>query len=223
MKGLNYIWVFACMLVVPTTRASAQQHLSPNDTIRLGVINQNGADYPMIFLPEFTRTGDFIDQEERNRIKRLRNNIYYVYPYAITAAAILKDVNANLEKMGSRKERKHYLKGIDRQLDASFKQPLKNMSIEQGHVLIKLINRQTGQNCYSIIKELKGGFSAVLWQSVGVLFNNNLRHDYDPEGKDKEIEGIVKEMEASAHYRYQLYQQQELMKKVNKSVSVSSK
>jgi hypothetical protein len=219
MKIVYPIGLVIMFLLTTTVRVDAQE-LSANDTIRLGVITENGSDYPMIFLPEFTRVAAFIDAAERTRINRLRNNVYVVYPYAITAAAILKDVNANLEKLERRKERKQYLKGIDRQLDVSFKQPLKNLSVDQGHVLIKLINRQTGQNCYSIIRELKGGFSAVLWQSVGVLFNNNLRHDYDPEGKDKEIEGIVRDMEASAHYRYQLYQQQELMKKVSHPVSV---
>ena len=75
---------------------------------------------------------------------------------------------------------------------------------------------KTGQNCYSIIKELKGGFSAVLWQSVGVFFNNNLNRDYDTEGDDKEIEAIVRELEASNAYRYQMYQQQALLQKVKK-------
>jgi uncharacterized protein DUF4294 len=83
-------------------------------------------------------------------------------------------------------------------------------------VLIKLIDRQTGQNCYSIIKELKGGFSAMVWQSVGVFFNNNLTRDYDPEGDDKEMEGFIKDLEASNVYRYQLYQQDQMLKKIAK-------
>jgi hypothetical protein len=104
-------------------------------------------------------------------------------------------------------------------LDATFKEPLKNLSVDQGHVLVKLINRQTGRNCYSIIRELKGGLNAVLWQSVGVLFNNNLRHEYDPEGKDKELESLVQVLEGSSNYRYQLYLQQEMMKKIPRTVS----
>lgn len=212
MKATILIGILVAVLAASMS-ASAQSH-SPNDTIRLGSITENGHDYPMIFMPEFTKLGAFISMEERTRINRLRNNIYVVYPYAITAASILKNVNAKLESLPDRKSRKHYLKDVDRQLDAAFKTPLKNMSIDQGHVLIKLINRQAGQDCYSIIKELKGGFSAVVWQSVGIMFNNNLRRDYDPSGKDQEIEKIVREMEASAYYRHQLYQQEELMKKI---------
>lgn len=187
-----------------------------NDTIRLGVVVENGLQYPMVFLPEYVKGTAVMTVEERKKRDKLRNDVYIVYPYAITAAAVFKDINTNLELAERRRDRKRYLKSIDKQLDHTFKTPLKNLSIDQGHVLIKLINRQTGQNCYSIIKELKGGFSAMLWQSVGIFFNNNLKRDYDPAGDDREIEKIVADLEASTNYRYQLYQQQALMKKIAK-------
>jgi len=190
---------------------------SPNDTIRLGAIADGGHIYPMILLPEFNVAGALVSAEERNRRNKLRSDVYEVYPYALAAAAVFKEINTNLNKIDERKDRKRYLKTMDKQLDQTFKAPLKNLSIDQGHVLIKLVNRQTGQNCYSIIKELKGGFSAVVWQSVGVFFNNNLNHDYDPNGDDKEIEAIVRELEASNAYRYQIYQQEALLRKVKKS------
>jgi hypothetical protein len=187
---------------------------SANDTIRLGVIVENGVNVPVIFLPEHIKSAPWLNDVAKKERQRLRNNVYKVYPYALTAAAVFKDVNTNLENLPDRRARKKYLKEIDKKLDNTFTEPLKNLSIDQGHVLIKLINRQTGQNCYSIIRELKNGLSAFMWQSVGILFKNNLRHNYDPEGDDSEIETIVKDLEASAHYRYQLYMQEELMKKI---------
>ncbi len=213
-KRMSLIWSMFILLLFTSITAGAQN--SVNDTIRAGAISENGRIYAMVLLPEFERTGEHIDADERLRRDKLRNDIYVVYPYAITAAAIFKDVNDNLEKSDSRHDRKKYLKSIDKTLDKTFKEPLKNLSIDQGHVLIKLINRQTGQNCYSIIKELKGGFSAMLWQSAGVLFNNNLVKEYDPEGKDREVETFVKDLEASNAYRYQLYQQEALLKKIKK-------
>jgi hypothetical protein len=185
-----------------------------NDTIRLGAVFEGGKNYPMIFLPEFDISGQFINAADRLRRDKLRNDIYTVYPYAIAAAAVFKDLNAKLETMEGRRDRKRYIKEVDHKLDRIFKQPLKNLSINQGHVLIKLIDRQTGQNCYSIIREMKGGLSAVVWQSVGVLFNNNLRHDYDPEGDDAEMESMVRVLEASNNYRYQLYMQDVLLKQI---------
>jgi len=190
-----------------------------NDTIRLGAIVENGQTYPMAFLPEFTRTAFYINEEARVRRNRLRRDIYIVYPYALAAATILKDVHGTLDTLDSRRDRKRYLRETDRKLDVAFKQPLKNLTVDQGHVLVKLINRQAGQNCYSIIRELRGGFNAVLWQSVGVMFNNNLRKEYDPSGNDAEIEDIVQVLEGSANYRYHLYMQNELMKTIPQTAS----
>lgn len=199
------------------TFCSAQ--VGVNDTIRLGAVVENGATYPMAFLPEYTKTALYLDNDARLRRDRLRRDIYIVYPYALTAATILGDVHKILDTLESRRERKRYLRETDRKLDVAFKKPLKNLTVDQGHVLVKLINRQTGQNCYSIIRELRGGFNAVVWQSVGVMFNNNLRREYDPEGDDAEIEGIVQVLESSANYRYHLYMQQELMRTIPQTAS----
>jgi len=208
-----FIWSFSLIILFPGEKAIAQ---SGFDTIRVGAVTYNGVFTPMILLPEFDVVAKMIDQQEKDRINKLRNEVYVTYPYALAAASILKDVNTNLDRLPDRRSRKKYIKDVNRQLDQTFKEPLKNMSIDQGHILIKLIDRQTGENCYDIIKELKGGLSAMVWQSVGVFFNNNLAHDYDAEGKDQEVEKIVKELEASNAYRYQLYQQEALLKKVTK-------
>lgn len=213
-KGYIYGALFCLSLLLCAGRSLAQPpQRGLNDTIRLGGIVMNGQVYPMVFLDEFTRTAKMRNDEDRKRLALLRSRVYAVYPYALAAAAIFKRVNEERDKLDSRRDRKRYLKEVDRQLDAAFKQPLKNMSIEQGHVLIALINRQTGTNCYHVIKDLKGNLSAVMWQGVGVFFNNNLNRDYDPEGRDKELEMVVRELEQSTAYSYQLYLQQELMKK----------
>ncbi len=209
-RGLGLLFI----LLLFVTRAAAQ--LSANDTIRLGATTENGITYPMVFLPEVETAGLSIDGKGRIRRDKLRNDIFVVYPYALAAAAVFKDINDNLENLDRRRDRRQYLKSIDRNLDVTFKEPLKNLSIDQGHVLIKLINRQTGKNCFSIIRELKGGFTAVMWQSVGIFFNNNLNRDYDPENDDREIEGFVRDLEASNAYRYQLSRQDELLKKIKK-------
>jgi len=195
-------------------RLSAQY--SENDTIRLGALTEKGHVYPVVLLPEFEIKGAIMDPDERKRRDKLRHDIYVVYPYALTAAAVFRDVNKSLDSLDGRRSRKAYLKSIDKKLDGIFKEPLKNLTIDQGHILIKLIDRQTGENCFSIIRELKGGFSAIMWQSVGVFFKNNLKHEYDPEDGDREIECIVRELEASNLYRYQLYQQEALLKKIKK-------
>lgn len=214
MRVLGHIFVLLYLSIIGISVSYAQS--SPNDTIRLGVINMKGVDYPMVFLNEYTITEKYLDANEKERLMKLRNDVYVVYPYALAASVVFKDINRHLEELPDRHSRKAYLKSIDKQLDRTFKEPLKNLSIDQGHVLIKLIDRQTGENCYEIIKELKGPFAAIAWQSVGIFFKNNLRREYDPEDRDKDIERITTDLETSYYYRFQLQQQQDLMKKIGK-------
>jgi hypothetical protein len=127
---------------------------------------------------------------------RLRYNVYKVYPYANTAAYLLRDVHEKLAKLPDQKSRKKYIKNIEKELNKRFKGELQEFTISQGIVLVKLINRQTGRSCFDIIQEVKGGFNAVVWQGVALVFSNNLKREYEPNGKDQEIEGIVQEIEA---------------------------
>lgn len=139
-------------------------------------------------------------RKQRERWTRLRNAVYVTYPYAKSAARILKDVNSHLATLENKKERKAYLATKEKELKAEFGDKLENLSIYQGKVLMKLIDRETGENCYEIIKELKGGFNARLWQTVAFFFGGNLKSEYDKE-EDRDIETIVQEIEMYRYYR----------------------
>lgn len=129
---------------------------------------------------------------------RLKYNVYKVYPYANTAAYLLRDVHAKLDALPSKDARKKYLKNLEKDLNKRFKGELQEFTISQGIVLVKLINRQTGRNCFDIISEVKGSFNAVVWQGIALVFGNNLRREYEPEGRDRDVEQIVRELEANA-------------------------
>ena len=139
-------------------------------------------------------------RKQRERWTRLRNAVYVTYPYAKSAARILKDVNGHLASLDNKKARKAYLATKEKELKAEFGDKLENLSIYQGKVLMKLIDRETGENCYEIIKELKGGFNARLWQTVAFFFGGNLKSEYDTE-EDHDIEEIVQEIEMYRYYR----------------------
>lgn len=128
---------------------------------------------------------------------RLRNAVYVTYPYARIAGATINDINKNLEKVSNKKERKAYIKGREKELRKQFEEPLTNLSVYQGKVLMKLINRQTGNNCYEIIKEYKGGLNARLYQTVAWFVGGNLKQDWDlaKNKMDRQIESIVKEID----------------------------
>lgn len=207
----------ACILFVISSLFHSGVSLAQaggNDTIMLGGIVVGVDTFAMVFLPEVEKTGKLPRHFARQRAKydRLKYNVTKVYPYAIAAAEILKDVDENLEKIGDdKKKRRQYLNTVESKLNKRFKGELENLTITQGQILVKLINRQTGKNCYHIIRELKGGFSAVIWQSVAILFSNSLKREYDPYDRDKDVEAIVAELEANYYYQYKYQRQQALM------------
>ncbi len=209
MKAAGFILV---LMLCCSGRCRAQ--LPPhgvNDTIRLGGIIIGKDTLPVVFLAE-QEVRDRLPRRlarQREQWDRLKYNVHKVYPYAVTAAEVLKDVDVNLDRFGDdRSARKAYLKGIERELNKRWKGELSNLSITQGQVLVKLIDRQTGKNCFSIIKEMKGGLTATIWQGVGLLFSNNLKREYDAYGADKDIENIVRDLETGNYYRYRAAIQQ---------------
>ncbi|MEO6233132.1 MAG: DUF4294 domain-containing protein [Ferruginibacter sp.] len=131
---------------------------------------------------------------ERAKWTRLRNAIYVTFPYAKRAGRVMNDVNAHLLAISSKEERKKYIKTREKELKKEFTDPLTNLSIYQGKVLMKLINRETGNNCYEIIKEYKGSFTARFYQTVAFFFTTNLKQPYDSQGEDQEMEKIVLEV-----------------------------
>ena len=138
----------------------------------------------------------------KNRLRewtRLRNAVYVTYPYARKAGIILNDINAKLVNIKQPEQRKAYIKSREKELKKEFTDPLTNLSVYQGKVLMKLINRQTGNNCYEIIKEYRGGLTARLYQTVAFFFNSSLKQPYDAQGEDQQIELIVKEVERIYH------------------------
>lgn len=127
---------------------------------------------------------------------RLRNAVYVTYPYAKIAGATINDINANLKNITSKKERKAYIKSREKELKKEFGDPLSNLSVYQGKVLMKLINRQTGNNCYEILKEYKGGVNARLYQTIAFFVGGNLKQDWDLSDKtDRQIENFVVEID----------------------------
>ena len=140
----------------------------------------------------------FTDNKEAMKYYILRHRVKVVYPYAILAAATFRQCEATLQTMNSESERKEYLKKMDAQLKDQYKEDLKKLSPEEGLILMKLINRETGTTTYDMVKELRGSLSAFMWQSVARVFGGNMKETYDPDGDDKEIENIVQLIETGA-------------------------
>lgn len=177
-------------------KKAAPVQLGKGDTIVTGVILYEGDSIPYRVLADIYVWGGTPAQYARMMEKwnRLRNAVYVTYPYAVAAGRVINDINAHLAFMSDEKERKAYIKSREKDLRAQFSNQLEQMSIYQGKILMKLINRQTGNNCYEIIREYKGGFNARVYQTVAFFFGSSLKQPYDAAGEDQAIESVVQEI-----------------------------
>lgn len=129
------------------------------------------------------------------RYRRMIHNVKKAYPYAVIANDRLKALDDELSKMKSKKEQKAYMNDAEKEIMQEFEDELKKLTISQGIILVKLIDREIGQTSYEVIKDIRGGFTAFFWQGIARLFGNNLKMQYDPDGDDKVIEDIIMAME----------------------------
>jgi Domain of unknown function (DUF4294) len=177
-----------------------------NDTIKtFGWITPQGDTIAMSYLPmvevEAKRFLTNYEKQQRAEWTRLRNAVYVTFPYAKAASKIMNEINAQLVNVTDKSKRRAIIKSREKDLRRDFTSKLTNLSVYQGKVLMKLINRETGNNCYEIIKEYKGLFTVALYQTVALIFGSNLRQDYNPKEKDAAIEIIVKEVEKMYGYK----------------------
>ena len=132
------------------------------------------------------------------RYDRLVYNVKKVYPYAKLAGQKLKIYKAILDTIPTEKARKSFIKKAEKELEDQFGDEIKDLSFSQGKILIKLVYRETGNSTFDIVKELRGGFSAFIWQTLARIFGYDLKTNYDPEGSDQAIEQIVIMINAGA-------------------------
>lgn len=131
---------------------------------------------------------------------RLKNAVYVTYPYAKAAGSVINQINQELVGVTNKRKRKKIIKSHEKELKEKFSSKLRNLSVYQGKVLMKLINRETGNSCYEIIDEYKGDFSAVVYQGVARIFGSSLKQDYDGARDDRSIEILARQ--AGAYYGY---------------------
>jgi hypothetical protein len=196
--------LFVALLLTSISSVSAQEsRYGVNDTIITQAIVYNGDTIELKTLENvavYVRLNE-AQISDKAKYNRLRNAVYVTYPYARRAGIIMNDINANLVNIASKKNRKKYIHSREKELKKEFTTPLTNLSIYQGKVLMKLINRETGNNCYEIIKEYKGSVNARLYQTVAFFFNSNLKQAYDAQNDDQLVEKFVKEVQRMHGYQ----------------------
>lgn len=181
-----------------TTPKALTGGVLPSNGITVKAVIYNGDTIPYAVLPVTTCYVPrvFKNQKEAAKWDRLKFNVKKVYPYAILASAKLKEYDKLLANIPNENDRKKYMKLAEKQLKDEFGAQLKDLTMTQGRILIKLVDRETGKTTYNIVKEMRGTFSAFMWQSVAVVFNSSLKDEYDGKGEDKAIEDAIKLIES---------------------------
>ena len=196
MKFIGFLLLFCCIMgtVSAQTDTPAPVNLGKNDTIRTGMTDLDGELVPWILAPEvkIVDTRIFASEADRMNYLRLRYNVFKVLPYARFAGERYRQLQRDLALTGDKHKQKELVKACETEIKTLFNKEIKNLTISQGEVLIKLINRETGTTSYTMVKELKGGFKAFMFQSVASIFGHNLKETYDPE-EQKDIEAILKQ------------------------------
>ncbi len=134
----------------------------------------------------------FKTNEEWLEYYRTRARILKVLPYVKVAKGLYVELREN-EDTSSRRVYRHYRKDMEKEMRVKFEAELKDLTISEGKTLFKLINRETGNNSYRIIKELKGSFMAWFYQTIARRWGYDLKENYNPKN-EKMIELIIKEL-----------------------------
>jgi hypothetical protein len=198
------IFVFLIFSVAAAGQVDSSRQ--ENDTLPgrfylLQKVKRDGEVLPEVQIKEVTILGHQRGSEARRmmsayrKYERLVYNLKKAYPYAIITRMRLDEVNQDLMMITDEKERRKYLRGVEDAVFGEYEDDMRNLTITQGRLLIKLIDRETQNTSYELIKQYRGFLSAAFWQGIARIFGTNLKDEYDPYGEDILIELIIKDIE----------------------------
>ena len=123
---------------------------------------------------------------------RLVHNFSKAYPYALVAKKLVVEADSTIAADNlKRGKREKYINSVQSELFSVFESQLRGLTVSQGALLMKLIDREVGKSSYKIIKDYKSGITAGFWQGIAKMFGSDLKKPYDPEGEDEATEELV--------------------------------
>ena len=168
--------VFGFSLVAQTHQAKVRYDSIMDATIL------SGDSIPHLELDEIAimPPPQFNSRREARKYWRLVHNLKRVLPYARVVNSTIAEMEVKLAKVGTDKERRKFIKSVEDSLWTEYEPELRKMTISQGKLLFKLVDKESSQTTYHWIEHYKGDFSAFFWQGVARIFGTNLKSGYDP-------------------------------------------
>ena len=195
--------ILICFIYVSGVTAQTDSLKQRSDTLQgrsflIQKVNRNGVTLPEVEIKEVTVYAHprFSRKSDYRKYERLIYNLKKVYPYALIVRSRLSRVDADMRNINNENDRKEYLKKVEKDVFAEYEGAIRDMTITQGRLLIKLIDRETLNTSYTLIKDYRGKIAAAFWQGIARIFGTNLKEEYDPYGEDALIESIILEIDA---------------------------
>lgn len=166
-------------MVIPDGHQRA--YLEGNDTV------------PIVHLPTVYIFPDiqFKNKKEQQKYNKLVRDVKRTLPYAKLIYNTLIETYEYIETLPDDKSREAHLKRMEKELFKEYKPELKKMTLSQGKLLIKLVDRECNQSSYNLVAAFLGRFRAGFWNLFAGLFGASLKSEYDPKGKDAMTERVV--------------------------------
>ena len=123
---------------------------------------------------------EFKDVNERKSFYKLRRRVLKVYPYALETKFKVDSLNYALDSIGKKRKKRKHIRSVARVVKKQYTTALKNLSMKEGRILIKLIYRETGISTYDLLRQYRGWWSATMWQAFARMYDHNLKSIYDP-------------------------------------------
>lgn len=198
LSAILFIFLFAADVTGQIDSLKQKNDTLQGKSYLLQRVNRDGLTLPEVEIKEVTVYAhpQFPKKSDFRKYERLVYNLKRVYPYALIVRNKLAQVDNDISKIKDEKERKEYLKKVEKNVFAEYEGDIRDMTISQGRLLIKLIDRETQNTSYVLIKDYRGKFAAAFWQGIARIFGTNLKEEYDPYGEDAIIESIITEIEA---------------------------
>lgn len=190
-KRFNILTGFLLLSLI-AIQSNAQDNKSAGGYL-VPVCIYKGDTIPSITLPDvyIFKPLKFRNDKERKEYYRLVYNVKKTFPISQEINRTIIETYEYLQTLPNEKIRQRHIKRVEKGLKEQYTARMKKLSFAQGKLLIKLVDRQSNQTSYELVKAFMGPFKAGLYQTFAGLFGASLKKQYDPEGDDRMIERIV--------------------------------
>ena len=192
--NMKRLLISLCVLLSLGPGAAAQEGVPPQ-------VEEQVEYYDFIVPSQVTgrRKRTRKERREWRRQYRLVYNFNRVYPFALLGRKLMNQIDSTIAADHLDKGvRARYINDVEKELLRLFEKDIRNTTISQGFLLVRLVDRECGHTVYDIIKDYEGGFAAGFWNLVGKLFDQDLKSHYDPDGVDKDTEDLIRIWESGA-------------------------